>query len=153
MHASPSATSSRPVWVELDVMRGLAAVLMILNHAGFAWLSARDATESAAGFVVFAGSFAPVLFFFVTGAGAGFSDAKRGRSADFKLLLPKLAMLVVADQFFAWTRGRPGASTSSVSSPSRRSWSTWQRGHLAPSCVACSSPSACCSRDTASGRC
>jgi len=105
MHASPSGAPARPVWVALDVMRGLAAVLMILNHAGFAWLSARNATESTSGYVVFAGSFAPVLFFFVTGAGAGFSDAKRRRPADFKLLLPKVAMLVVADQFFAWTQG------------------------------------------------
>ncbi len=56
-------------WKELDILRGLAAILMIINHVGYKTLAPNLTEGGLSGTLVFIGSFAPVLFFFVTGVG------------------------------------------------------------------------------------
>ena len=56
-------------WRELDLMRGLAAALMVLNHVAVGSASGVNSRTAAA--LAFAGSFAPVVFFFLTGLGTG----------------------------------------------------------------------------------
>jgi hypothetical protein len=84
----------------IDQMRWVAAVLMILNHAGVRWLSAADASTGMSGFWVHIGSFAPVLFFFLVGAGVALSS-----QSDLRPVLWKAGLLVLADQIFYWQRG------------------------------------------------
>ena len=97
---------TRTFFVELDVLRGMAAILMIVNHAGGALLSPVDASSSASGFAVSLGSFAPVLFFFATGLGIGIG-AGAGRRSGIGSATWKASLLIVADQFFFWAGGKP----------------------------------------------
>ena len=90
---------------ELDVLRGIAALAMILNHAGYRLLSAQDATQSGVSALVFFGSFAPAIFFFATGFGIGLSRSAEPRPFDWVGVLWKAALLIVADQFFFWSKG------------------------------------------------
>lgn len=90
---------------ELDVLRGLAAALMIVNHAGFRLLLIQDAPTSAAGATIFLGSFAPVLYFFATGFGTAIADRPDGRPPALGGLFYKVVLLVIADQFFFWQGG------------------------------------------------
>ena len=79
---------------ELDVWRGIAIIFMIANHAGFVFLvdpEFRNVLETA---TVFIGSFAPVLFFFITGFGYGISSG-RGRSSWS--LCYKASILILMD--------------------------------------------------------
>jgi hypothetical protein len=82
---------------ELDVLRGWAAVLMVFNHVGFAVLSPEAATQGISGALVFLGSFAPVLFFFATGFGAGL-----GPPARWSAVLDKAMLLLLADFLLTW---------------------------------------------------
>ena len=75
--SSAAEQRSRVFVPELDVLRGIAAVLMILNHAGFRLLSGVDASSSISGAAVFLGGFAPVVFFFATGFGIALSTRAR----------------------------------------------------------------------------
>ena len=86
-------------------MRGIAAVLMIFNHAGFRLLSPAELSGTPEAVAVFLGGFAPVVFFFATGFGIALSRPASGRPPEIASLLWKAALLVVADQFFFWTRG------------------------------------------------
>jgi len=52
--------------IEVDLLRGFAIIFMILSHSTVAWLSAEDNNRGFSGFLSFVGSFAPVVFFFVT---------------------------------------------------------------------------------------
>lgn len=97
--------SGRAFALELDVFRGLAALLMVVNHAGFALLSPADALHSLSGSAVFVGSFAPVIFFFATGFGIALATASVARRFDVIGLLWKALLLVVADQLFFWRDG------------------------------------------------
>jgi hypothetical protein len=85
---------------ELDVLRGWAAVLMVFNHVGFAVLSPTAAVQGASGAVVFLGSFAPALFFFATGFGAGLAPPARWSS-----VLDKALLLLLADFLLTWRLG------------------------------------------------
>jgi hypothetical protein len=87
----------------LDLLRGLAATLMVFNHVGFATLSAHDAQHGLAGAIVFLGSLAPVLFFFATGFGSGLAP----RPGTWRGVLDKASLLLLADQFLCWSSGRP----------------------------------------------
>jgi len=82
--------------MQLDIFRGLAALLMILNHSGFAWLSQSDSAESYSGALVFAGGWAPFLFFFATGLGMGWHG---GRHDLDQSVWSKAAWLLLADVF------------------------------------------------------
>ena len=107
MNANVAAPTAKPreFALELDVLRGLAALLMIVNHAGFTLLSPADATDSASAVAVFLGGFAPVVFFFATGFGIALANGPKGRPLDATGLLWKALLLVVADQLFFWKAG------------------------------------------------
>ena len=96
---------ARQFALELDVLRGIAAILMVVNHAGYRLLSSDDAVHSAVAPVVFLGSAAPAVFFFATGFGIGLSRSTPPRAFDWLGLLWKAALLIAADQFFYWSRG------------------------------------------------
>jgi uncharacterized membrane protein len=96
----------RPSWDEIDVLRGLAALLMVCNHAGVAWYGEEPARSTVAGAVTYAGGFAPVLFFLVTGIGYGVAPvAQTGATHRFGLA-NKVAILIAADVLLAWRHGR-----------------------------------------------
>lgn len=99
------AAHSKAFALELDVLRGIAAVLMIFNHAGIRLLSPAELSGTPGAVAVFLGGFAPVVFFFATGFGIALSSPAGGRPPEIGSLLWKAALLVVADQFFFWTRG------------------------------------------------
>lgn len=101
---------------EIDVLRGIAALFMVIHHA---WARSPVELSPLAAQVVFLGSCAPVLFFFVTGLGYGLSRGRPrapsgapsgapsdalsgGRSGS---IATKLAVLFVADQLMAWSHG------------------------------------------------
>jgi surface polysaccharide O-acyltransferase-like enzyme len=88
---------------ELDLLRGLAALLMVFNHVGYAALNRAAAQEGVSGAIVFIGSMAPVLFFFATGFGGGLA----ARPGTWRSLADKVLLLLLADQFLGWTLGRP----------------------------------------------
>lgn len=93
-------------WTELDVLRGLAALLMIVNHAGYKTL-APDLTEG--GFVaslLFISSFAPVLFFFVTGVGYGIQSSQKKKASHWYVIFNKVLILLLADLLMHWSEGR-----------------------------------------------
>lgn len=89
--------------LQLDLFRGCAALLMVLNHAGYAWLAPEDSSSGFSGALVFLGSAAPALFFFATGVGMGLS---RKASVDWPSLWRKVALLFIADAFLNWAEGR-----------------------------------------------
>ncbi len=91
--------------VELDVLRCIAALFMIVNHGGYRLLSAADATSGLVGALVFLGSFAPVLFFFSTGFGVAMSFNASGRAPALASTFVKAMLLVVADQLMFWRTG------------------------------------------------
>jgi len=93
-------------WQELDILRGLAAVLMIVNHLGYETLAPNQLNGSLLGNLVFIGSFAPVLFFFVTGVGYGIQSSKKKKANQWYLTLNKLVVLVLADQLVHWSQGQ-----------------------------------------------
>ena len=85
---------------QLDIFRGFAAILMVLNHAGFHWLAPVDAMTGIDGVAVFLGSAAPALFFFATGVGMGLS---RRAVVDWRGIARKVVLLLVADLFLNWS--------------------------------------------------
>jgi uncharacterized membrane protein len=93
-------------WPELDVLRGLAAVLMIVNHAGVKTLTATEASHGVMNSVLFIGSFAPVLFFFVTGVGSGIQSSQKKKPGRWRSLLMKVSILFLADLLMQWSAGR-----------------------------------------------
>lgn len=92
-------------WPELDILRGLAALFMIVNHGGNEILTPDSATHGISGFVIFLGSFAPVLFFFITGFGYGLQSEQKIKSNYWSDVIYKVILLIVADQFFFWKKG------------------------------------------------
>ncbi len=75
-------------------MRGIAGALMVLNHAGVAWLG--NAASPLSATIIFAGGLAPVLFFTSTGMGRGLGgpevlSGKVGRT------ITRAAVLLAAD--------------------------------------------------------
>ncbi len=94
--------------MSLDVFRGFAAILMIFNHAGYAWLL-DDANRGWPSVPVFLGSMAPALFFFATGVGMGLGPGRLKRPGGVWDLAWKCALLVAADQLLFLRDGRgPG---------------------------------------------
>ena len=88
---------------QLDLFRGLAAICMIVNHAGYQLLGA-DATDGGwPTWLVFVGSAAPALFFFATGVGSGLSA---GGGESFASVLRKVVLLLLADALLNWSTGK-----------------------------------------------
>ncbi len=94
-------------WPELDFLRGLAALLMIVNHAGFKILAPNLIEDGTfAGNLLFICSFAPVLFFFVTGVGYGIQSSQKKKVGHWHVILNKMFILVLADLLMHWSEGR-----------------------------------------------
>jgi uncharacterized membrane protein len=90
-------------WPELDLIRGIACAMMVINHAGYKWLTNQHANSGATGVMVFIGSFAPVVFFFVTGVGIGLRGQ---RSKKFISVIYKALLLILANELLSWAAGR-----------------------------------------------
>jgi uncharacterized membrane protein len=99
-------TKERVHWPELDVLRGLAALLMIVNHAGYKILAENLTDSGLAGNLLFISSFAPVLFFFVTGVGYGVQSSQKKKASHWSAILNKVFILVLADLLMHWSEGR-----------------------------------------------
>lgn len=93
-------------WQELDILRGLAALLMIVNHAGHQTLASNQADGFVASSLLFVSSFAPVLFFFVTGVGYGLQSVKKKRASHWYVILNKVIILFFADLLIHWSNGK-----------------------------------------------
>jgi uncharacterized membrane protein len=74
-------------WKELDILRGLAAFLMIVNHAGYQTLAPTQINGLFASSLLFIRSFAPVLFFFVTGVGYGLQSIQKKKASHWYVIL------------------------------------------------------------------
>jgi len=96
MPPGPPSKETGRHWAELDLLRGLAGILMVCNHAGVAWLSPGAAKVGVAGAIVFLGSLAPIIFFTVTGIGRGIQAAGRPPKPLWDPLR-KAAVLFLAD--------------------------------------------------------
>lgn len=103
MIGNPDAPARAGHVPALDVFRGLAALLMVVNHLGFWVLTPAAATHGASGALVFLGSFAPVLFFFAVGFGAGLAPS----AGPLHARLDKALLLIAADQLMFWAGGVP----------------------------------------------
>jgi uncharacterized membrane protein len=91
---------------QLDLLRGLAIVLMVINHSAVSLLDTRLHESGFPAELEFLGGFAPVVFFFTTGFGVGIAK----RQVDLQVFastLMKAALLIVADQFLFWKEGTP----------------------------------------------
>jgi hypothetical protein len=95
MTKSPGADKMKPErWRELDFLRAQAACFMIATHLGVD-TPASEASRSVQ-ILVFLGSFAPVLFFFLTGLGYGIQSASRKHLRGQGYLI-KVGTLLLAD--------------------------------------------------------
>lgn len=99
-------TKEKVHWTELDVLRGLAAFLMIVNHAGYKILAENLTDNGFTGNLLFISSFAPVLFFFVTGVGYGIQSNQKKKTSHWYAILNKVLILVLADLLMHWSEGR-----------------------------------------------
>lgn len=105
--ADHNSTLPRFHFPDLDVLRGLAAILMITNHLGVRILAQATAESGTTGFLLLIGSFAPVLFFFVTGIGYGLQSSKSSvKPYRWVSILSKVGILLVADLLMQWSQGR-----------------------------------------------
>ncbi len=95
----------RQSWNELDVLRGFAALLMIFNHAGVDWYGDEPSRKTIEGFLTYLGSFAPVVFFLLTGLGHGIAPLADREATHRYGLANKVAILVCADVLLAWQNG------------------------------------------------
>jgi uncharacterized membrane protein len=100
------ATTGFRYWAELDVLRGMAAVSMIVNHLGNKILYPEQLNHGLTSNLVFVGSFAPVLFFFITGVGYGLQAKKTLKTNHWAIVINKVAILIVADLFMHWSNSR-----------------------------------------------
>ncbi|MET0382553.1 MAG: heparan-alpha-glucosaminide N-acetyltransferase domain-containing protein [Burkholderiaceae bacterium] len=87
---------------QLDLFRGIAAILMVVNHAGYQLLGKVASHVGPQGGLVFAASAAPALFFFATGVGTGLSGARAEALAG---MVRKVLLLLLADAFMNWGGG------------------------------------------------
>ena len=86
------------IWFELDLLRGLAVMLMLINHSIVGLTNFNEPNNSILFALFFIGSYAPVVFFFVTGVGYGLAH-QVGRIAPFSGVLYKAGILILADIF------------------------------------------------------
>ena len=91
-------------WHEIDIIRGFAVILMLANHLAVSLFVLDTDVSHVVNIVSFWGSFAPVVFFFVTGIGYGVS-AVPGHKKPYVPVLRKFLILLGADFFLRlrWT--------------------------------------------------
>lgn len=93
-------------WTELDVLRALAALLMILNHLGYKILAPNWVDSGSSGSLLFISSLAPVLFFFGTGVGYGVQSSREKKTGQWTVILNKFIILILADLSMHSLRGK-----------------------------------------------
>lgn len=93
-----SAQSNAVRFHALDILRGFAVIMMVANHAGLELLNLTETDNSVADAGLFLSSFAPVLFFFVTGVGYGLNHHKATATGYWLDLLVKASVLVVMER-------------------------------------------------------
>ncbi|MDJ0556004.1 MAG: hypothetical protein QNJ68_16500 [Microcoleaceae cyanobacterium MO_207.B10] len=91
-------------WKELDILRSLAALLMIVNHVGVQTLDP-SFRQGLPGFLLFVGSFAPVLYFFITGVGYGIQSTAKKKNTNWSNVANKILILFLADILMKWSGG------------------------------------------------
>lgn len=86
-------------WPELDVVRGLAGIAMVFNHAAAKWLDPVELADPFMAMAFLLGGYAPVIFFSTTGIGAGIqAEVQRERGGGHSFGFGrKVAILLVAD--------------------------------------------------------
>ncbi len=94
----------RKQWPELDLLRGIAVIQMIVHHSLLTWFAGVESLANFVGTTLFWVSFAPALFFLTTGMGYGIQGTS-SRSASGFGLYRKVGILLVADQFLHWNHG------------------------------------------------
>ncbi len=99
--ANGHATAARRS-LQLDLFRGLAAIFMIVNHAGYQLLGAGAVGDDWPTWFVFTGSAAPALFFFASGVGSGLGT---GRGEALASAARKVMLLLLADALLNWSTG------------------------------------------------
>ena len=104
MSSLSSVAPKKFSWQELDILRAIAAILMIINHAGFKILPEKLVQEGWTSDALFFGSFAPVLFFFVTGVGVGIQSQSSKKDYWISIFY-KVLILILADEFLLWEKG------------------------------------------------
>lgn len=97
MSESRTRASGRVHLQELDLLRGLAVVCMVVNHAGLGWAPS-EPQPALVSVLVFLGEFAPVLFFFTTGVGHGIRASGSSAAAHGDMAY-KVFLLLLADWF------------------------------------------------------
>ena len=80
--------------------------MMILNHLGYKTIAPNLVNSGLAGSLLFLSSFAPVLFFFVTGVGYGIQSSRKKKTSHWSVILNKFIILVLADLLMHWSEGR-----------------------------------------------
>lgn len=80
--------------------------MMIVNHVGVKTLAASQVEHGLGETLLFIGSFAPVMFFSVTGIGYGIQANRKKRTSHWPSILNKVAILLVADLVMQWENGR-----------------------------------------------
>ena len=83
---------------QIDIIRGIAVIMMLTNHAAVRWLDFYGNNNGISGCLSFIGSFAPVMFFFATGLGYGASH-RIGYHGDYRNVLFKATILIIMDGF------------------------------------------------------
>lgn len=105
-NANFSPLQSKHYWIEIDLLRALAGVLMVVNHAGVAWFQGAIDQSHLDVAMTFVGSLAPVLFFFATGLGGGVKAANLDRHQPFSKTMTKVLILLFADAAMWLSAGR-----------------------------------------------
>jgi uncharacterized membrane protein len=85
--------------ISLDILRGVAAVLMIQNHVGVSIPTDQIHGLSILKVLIEVGSYAPVIFFFLTGCSSVLND-----KATFHTVFRRASLLILADQGFFWPK-------------------------------------------------
>ncbi|MGB3511212.1 MAG: hypothetical protein WBA93_18645 [Microcoleaceae cyanobacterium] len=101
---NPDSPKVKINWKELDILRGWAAILMVVNHVGVKTLDP-SFRQGLPGFLLFIGSFAPVLYFFITGVGYGIQSTQKKKVTNWSSVANKIAILFLADLLMKWSGG------------------------------------------------
>jgi len=91
-------TKNKESWPEIDLLRGFAVIFMLVNHSVLSWTNYEDGNHALLSALFFVGSYAPAIFFFVTGVGYGVAH-KVGKVASFSSVFFKVIILLIADVF------------------------------------------------------
>lgn len=87
-------------WKELNILSGLAAILIIINHVSYQTIAPSQANS------IFVSSFAAVIFFFVMGVGYEIESIQKKNISYWYVILNNVFILLLADLLIHWSNGR-----------------------------------------------